>query len=90
MSEQYEPIPYPRWIYHTTEAAKIVETEADHAVHTKAGWLDSPAELAEKLAADAKKAAKTVGKGAKAAGVAAAEGAGLVAAEVLGGAAVRD
>jgi hypothetical protein len=36
---------YPKWLYHPTEAAKIVEDADAHAEHEENGWVDTPAKL---------------------------------------------
>jgi hypothetical protein len=38
---------YPKWIYHKTEAAKIVNTEVEHE-QAGEGWEETPAAFDEK------------------------------------------
>lgn len=38
---------YPKWIYHKTEAPKIVNDEAEHA-EAGEGWEETPAAFGEK------------------------------------------
>lgn len=36
---------YPKWLYHPTEAAKIIQDADEHAEHEENGWVDTPAKL---------------------------------------------
>ena len=39
-------IPYPKFLYHATESARIVKSEAEHQA-IGAGWYESPVEAIE-------------------------------------------
>lgn len=36
---------YPKWLYHETEPARIVNDADEHAEHEENGWVDTPAKL---------------------------------------------
>lgn len=36
---------YPKWLYHETEPARIVQDADEHAEHEENGWVDTPAKL---------------------------------------------
>lgn len=40
----YQYTPFPKWIFHFTHEAKIVNTEQEYAEHVSSGWFDSPAD----------------------------------------------
>lgn len=88
MSE-YVPVEYPRWIYHATEPAQVVDTPEAHAAAGD-GWHTAPVPQAEPggivgpagstpqlehggIVGELEKVAKKVGKGAKKAAGAAGE-----------------
>jgi hypothetical protein len=36
---------YPKWLYHETKPARIVNDADEHAEHEEDGWVDTPAKL---------------------------------------------
>jgi hypothetical protein len=43
--------PYPKWIYHEQEAAKIIENEMQLANHLSRGWCENPNDAHKAFAA---------------------------------------
>jgi hypothetical protein len=36
---------YPKWLYHESKPARIVNDADEHAEHEEKGWVDTPAKL---------------------------------------------
>ncbi len=47
MSEENKQETYKLWVYHATEAAKIIDS-SEMAAYKKKGWVESPADVKPK------------------------------------------